>query len=167
MPPSKILTGRDLPGPAEAPAVEPSRSWSVWAWTGLAFLVVGGADLVLTWFPMQFGNREWEFGSVTAALNGLPVPMLGLAAMIWAAGEGRRKWMALLSLAAAIVLLLGILGGVVLWATGIPLALQSVPAQVSMGLKKALVKTSVQGVVYPLLLIFLITRAWRAARAEA
>ncbi len=167
MPAPKILTGNDDEARrAKARVAEPTTNQSVWAWTGLAFLIVGGVDLVLTWFPMQFGNREWEFGGVTAALNGLPVPMLGLAAMIWAAGEGRRRWMAIVSLVAAIALFLGILGGVVLWATGIPLALQAVPAQVAVGLKKALVKTSVQGVVYPLLLIFLIVRAWRAARSR-
>jgi len=162
----KVLTGRNEE-PRPTASDEPSPSRAVWAWTGLAFLIVGGADVALTWFPMQFGNPEWEFGSVTAAMNGLPVPMLGLAAMIWASAEGRRKWMATLSVVVGAVLLLCILAGLVLWATGIPLALQSVPANLSVGLEKALVKTSIQEVVYPVLLVFLTVRAWRAARSRA
>ncbi len=166
MPPPKILTGQEGAPRAAPPPAEPSPSRSVWAWVGLAFLIVGGADLVLTWFPVQFGNHEWEFGTVTAALNGLPVPILGLAAMIWAAGEGHRKWIATLSLAASVLLFLGILVGLILWAMGVPLALQSVPAQLGLGLKKALVKTAIQGVVYPVLLIYMIVRAGRLARGR-
>lgn len=164
----KVLTGRDTePSPEVQTRAQPPSSRSVWAWTGLAFLIVGGVDLVLTWFPMQFGNREWEFGSVTAALNGLPVPLLGLAALIWASAEGRRKWMATLSAVVGAILFVGVLVGLILWATGIPLALQAVPANLSAGLKKALLKTSIQGVVYPLLLAFLTVSAWRTARRRA
>ncbi len=64
-------------------------------------------------------------------------------------------------------MLLGILAGLILWATGIPLALQSVPAQLGAGLKKALIKTSIQGVVYPILLVFIIIRAGRLLRRPA
>lgn len=167
MPAPKILTGSDEPGRVEPIAAEPSTSRSVWAWTGLAFLIVGGADLLLTWFPMQFGNHEWEFGSVTATLNGLPVPVLGLAAMIWAAGDGRRRWMATFSFVVAVLLFVVIVAGVLLWAMGIPLALQSVPGQLAVGLKRALVKSSVQGVVYPVLLVYLIVRSWRVTRGRA
>jgi len=162
----RVLTGKADDVQAKAPARTHSIDTSVWMWVGLAFLIVGGADLLLTWLPAQFGNREWEFGTVTSTLNGLPVPMLGMAAMLWAASEGRRRWLAALSLVAALVMLLGILGGLVLWGTGIPLALGAVPAQAAVGLKKALVKTGVQGIVYPLLLVYMIRRAWRAVRAR-
>ena len=58
---------------------------------GLAFLVAGGADLVLTWFPAAFGTAEWEFGTITQTLNGLPVPTLGLALVgVWGAVTSRR-----------------------------------------------------------------------------
>lgn len=166
MSPPTILTGRSEDSATEgAPSASASRS--VWAWAGLAFLIVGGADLLLTWFPLRFGNQAWEFGSATSALNGLPVPVLGLAAVLWAAEEGRRRWLAGLALVVAFVMLLGILAGLILWATGIPLALQSVPAQLGAGLKKALIKTSIQGVVYPVLLVFVVVRAWRLLRRPA
>lgn len=161
----RVLTGNDDEAPAKAPARRLAIDTSVWMWLGLAFLIVGGTDLLLTWFPAQLGNREWEFGTVTSTLNGLPVPMLGMAAMVWAASEGRRRWLGVVTLVVAIVLLIGILGGLILWGTGIPLAIRAVPAQAAVGLKKALVKTGVQGIVYPLLLAYMVRRAWRAVRA--
>jgi hypothetical protein len=166
MPPETILTGRKDEFRA-VPSSDPSTGRAIWAWVGLAFLIVGGTDLLLTWFPLKFGNQAWEFGSTTSALNGLPVPVLGLAAMLWAAGEGRRRWLAGLALAAATLMLLGILVALVLWATGIPLALRSVPGQLGVGLKRALVKTSIQAVVYPVLLVVMIVRSWRLVRRSA
>lgn len=166
MPESVILTGRAEPA-ATATMTEPSRNWSVWAWVGFAFLIVGGVDLLLTWLPLRFGNQAWEFGNVTSSLNGMPVPVLGLAAVLWAAIEGRRRWLAGVALAVAGVFLLAILVGLVLWATGIPLALQSVPAQLAVGMKRALVKTGIQGVVYPVLMVFMIVRALRLVRHRA
>lgn len=152
---------------SSAPADPPGRSGesegsgnAVWAWVGLTFLVVGGVDLLLTWYPLDMGNREWEFGSYTAAMNGLPVPVLGLAALLHAGKDGRRWVLAIAALAALGLLGMVLLGGV-LWATGIPLAMEAVPAQLAVGLKKALVKTAVQGVAYTAFLGYVL---WRAAR---
>lgn len=165
--PPRVLTVPEEAAKSAAPSPS-SSSRSLWAWVGLVFLVVGATDLLLAWLPTKFGNREWEFGTVTSVLNGMPVAALGLAAMVWSAGEGgRRRWLAWLSLVVALIMLLTILGGLVLWATGIPLALHSVPAQVGVGLKKALIKTSVQGVAYPILLVYLVGRAWRTIRGKA
>ena len=56
---------------------DPVRTWALLGWVGVAFIVVGGVDFALTWYPMNFGNREWEFGTVTASFNGLPILLLG------------------------------------------------------------------------------------------
>jgi hypothetical protein len=52
--------------------------WYLLGWIGLAFALVGGFDLALIWIPLGFGNPEWEFGTVSATLDGLPVTTLGL-----------------------------------------------------------------------------------------
>ncbi len=163
----KVLTGHDSPPPPPRPTVEPKPigDRSMWAWLGLAFLLVGGVDIALTWLPTHFGAREWEFGTATNVLNSFPVPLMGLGAMLWSTQERRRRWMAALGLAAALLLLLSILLGLVLWGTGIPLAIHSAPAQAAPGLKKALIKTSIQVVVYSVLLVYMIRRAWQAMRA--
>lgn len=128
-------------------------------WTGLAFLLVGGFDFLLTWYPMDFGNREWEFGTVTASLNGLPVPTMGLALLLAGALLLERRWWAGVVGLAAFGACLWVLAAGVLWLTNVPLALETVPAEVETGLKKALVKSALQGVIYPPILAFL---GWRA-----
>lgn len=156
---------------AEAPEKSPLEPRALGAgaivgWVGLAFLLVGGADFTLTWVPTNFGNPEWEFGTLTASLNGLPVPLFGLAGVFWAGETARRKGVVAFATLCAVCFLLVILYGLVLWATNIPLALQSVPPEIARGLKRALLKTSVQGVVYPLVLAYLARRGWRVLRGK-
>jgi len=35
--------------------------------------------LALLWYPLQFGSADWEFGTISAYLNGMPLGTLGLA----------------------------------------------------------------------------------------
>jgi len=144
--------------------VDPTQTWALLGWVGLAFLVVGGADFALTWYPMDFGNREWEFGTVTASFNGLPILVLGLGLLYAAALGYQRRWWGALTLMASGVLMLCVLGGVVIWATNVPLALQSVPPGMMTGIKKALVKTTIQSVTYPVILGFLAVRSFQLLR---
>lgn len=149
-----------------ARAFDPSRAWAALGWIGLAFLVVGGADFALTWYPMDFGNREWEFGSVTASFNGLPILVLGLGLLLTSSVLTGRRWWALLAALVAFGLLVWIVVGVVLWITTVPLALQTVPIEVATGMKKAVAKTAVQSVVYPVLMAFIAMRALGAFRGR-
>ena len=151
--------------PKKTRTIHPDRVWSVLGWTSLAFLVVGGLDFALTWYPPDFGNREWEFGTVTASLNGLPILLIGIALLLAASMQMRRRWWTLLAALAALVMLVWVAVGSVLWATNVPLALQSVPPELAIGIRKALVKTIVQSMVYPLVLAFLLVRAAGALRS--
>ncbi|MGW8265390.1 MAG: hypothetical protein ACWGSQ_03430 [Longimicrobiales bacterium] len=144
--------------------VDPTRAWALLGWVGFAFLVVGGADFALTWYPMDFGNREWEFGTVTASFNGLPILVLGLGLLYAAALGYQRRWWGGVTLLVSAVLMLWVLGGVVIWATNVPLALQSVPLEMMTGIKKALVKTTIQSVAYPVILGFLAVRSFQLLR---
>ncbi|HEU0078162.1 MAG TPA: hypothetical protein VFQ76_10965 [Longimicrobiaceae bacterium] len=137
-------------------------AWGLLVPTGLAFLLVGGADLALVWYPLGFGSAEWEFGSVTSMLNGLPVLVMGLAFLGMAAVASGRRWAgrgiaAVLALLAVAVVLMA-----ALYATTVPIALKAVPnEQVALGLKKAIAKTTVQAAVYPVLLVWLAIATWR------
>jgi hypothetical protein len=144
--------------------VDHPRAWAVLGWTALAFLVVGGFDFALTWYPPDFGNREWEFGTVTASLNGLPILLIGIALLLAASIQTGRRWWAILATVASLVMLVWVAVGAVLWATNVPLALESVPPELAVGIKKSLAKTVVQSVVYPLVLTFLLVRAAGALR---
>jgi hypothetical protein len=154
--PKIVASPKDL---RRASPLDSTQAWAVLGWIGLAFLVVGGADFLLTWYPTHIGNREWEFGTVTSSLNGLPILVLGLGLLLTAARVVQRGWWALLAFLAATLLLLWVLAAAVLWATTVPIALTSTPPELVTGIKKAIAKTTVQSVVYPMILAFL---AWRS-----
>ena len=145
-------------------SIESYRAWAALGWAALALLVVGGADFLLTWYPPDFGNREWEFGTVTSSLNGLPILLLGIGLLLAASIQTDRRWWTALAAAAAFVMVLWVLAAAVLWATNVPLALRSVPAELAAGIRKSLVRTTVQVVVYPLVLAYLAMRSIGAMR---
>ena len=75
------------------PSIRTDAAWTVLGITGVAFAFLGAVDQALVWYPATFGSPEWEFGSVTAAFNALPVPVLGVM-MAMAGGLGRRqRWL--------------------------------------------------------------------------
>lgn len=137
-------------------------AWGLLVPTGLAFLLVGGADLALVWYPLGFGSAEWEFGSVTSMLNGLPVLVMGLAFLGMAAVASGRRWAGRGIAAVLVLLAVAVVLMAALYATTVPIALKAVPnEQVALGLKKAIAKTTVQAAVYPVLLVWLAIATWR------
>jgi hypothetical protein len=127
-----------------------ARAVAFLRWSGLAFFILGVTDVALVWLPTSFGNREWQFATVTASFNGTPVLLLGLIMVVTAASwEGRRWWSLAGGVVAAFSFLL-VLGAVAIWASNVPLALQAVEGVVLTGLKKAVFKTSVQSVILPI-----------------
>lgn len=139
-------------------------AWGLLVPVGLVFMLVGAADLALVWYPLGFGSAEWEFGSVTSMLNGLPVLVMGLVFLAMGAVAAGRRWAGrgiatvLLLLAVVVVLMAA------LYATTVPIALKAAPnPTVALGLKKAIAKTTVQAAVYPVMLIWLAISTWRRA----
>lgn len=142
--------------------VRPSAAWSLLLPVGLGFAAVGAADLALVWYPMGFGRAEWEFGSVTSTLNGLPVLVMGLAFLTMAALAAGRRWAARLLAVVFVLLALSVLAIAFLYATTVPVALKAVPdSTVALGLKKAIAKTSAQAMIYPVVFLWTAVVAWR------
>jgi len=159
--PKIVASGKKQVHPGSVPA-DSSQSWLVLGWIGLVFLVVGGSDFLLVWIPPQFGVREWEFGAVTQSFNGLPILLLGLGLLIVAADEGERRWWATLGVAGSLVLLLWVLAGTVLWSLNVSLALETVPEQLELDVRRAVAKTLLQAVSYSAALAFLAWKGWTA-----
>lgn len=162
-----MQTARVITFPESSPATgavapSPDLGWKLLGWVGLILAVVGAQDLLLALVPPQVGNPEWEFGTVTAALNGLPVLTMGLALLVgWAAAHGRIWPLRVLSVTLWLLAVL-ILAGFTLYALTIPIALQSAPDPIiALGLKKAIAKTSVQAVLYPLAFLAMGIAAFR------
>src|SRR5262245_56246877 len=63
-------------------------AWYLLGWSGLVYILVGGIDILLAWYPIEFGNAEWEFGTISATLDRLPLATVG-AMFILAAGVAR------------------------------------------------------------------------------
>jgi hypothetical protein len=129
---------------------------------GGALLVVGLVDLLLTWYPLSIGNPEWEFATVSATLNGVPVPAMGMVLLLAWAVTRNSRWL-VRGLAALCGLLgLAMIGMALLYATDVPLALRAVTDPVlQQGLTRAIAKTTVQGFVYPLVFLWMAVRSWR------
>ena len=154
---------------AEARGVRPLTPSSEFGWRlvgviGLAFGLIAGADLLLTWYPFNLGSPEWEFGTVTASLDGLPLLVMGLTLSL-ASGVARgRRWLVRVVAVLLLILAALIVVAAVLYVTNVPIALKSVQDPViRTGLKKAIAKTSVQAVVYPAALLWLAVKGWRHA----
>ena len=136
--------------------------WALFGWVGLLFVVVAGADIALTWVPANFGNREWEFGTITASYNAMLSVTFGMAMMLgWLAGRESPASLKVLGAALALFGLVCLSWTVLYWRT-VPLALSAVAeGPVRTGLLKAVVKTAFQGVAYPVALLLL---AWTSLK---
>jgi hypothetical protein len=132
---------------------------------GLAIAIVGWFDLALLWYPPNFGNPEWEFGTVAAHLDGMPLGTVGITLMI-AAGiaRGWRQRIRVLQACCLLVTLWLLVIGA-LYILNLPLVLQTAREQsVSLGLGKAALKAGTFGVTYTVLYAWLTWFLWRSTR---
>lgn len=142
---------------------EAGAAWIVLGLTGWLLVLVAGLDLALTWYPTSFGSPEWEFGTVTAMLSGMPAFAMGLALALAAAMMQRKRWLigGIAALLALLALLL--LAAAFLWATTVPMALTAVPegSAVATGIKKSVARTAGQSVLYPVVFLWMVVKSWR------
>lgn len=162
----KILVGRE----GEAPRVigpAPEVGWRLLGGAGFAFSVVAAVDLALAWYPLGFGNAEWEFGTVTAVLGNLPLLIMGLG-LLFSSAVGRGK-AGLLKTISVIWLLLALLvvAMLALHLRRVPEALAAVTDPlVNEGLRESIAKVVLQGVLYPLAFAWMGMKGWRHASSE-
>lgn len=158
-----------------APASEPRASqaspppanfaWSVLGWLGLVFVVTGLLDQALAWFPLRFGNPEWEFGTVSHTFDNLPLTLLGTALVLASAAQRRVGWATRAAAALCWLLAAVLLVGLVVFLLDVPVALRAVTQPALRGqLMRAIVKAVVQGVLYPTVLVAIGIAGVRAMR---
>jgi hypothetical protein len=147
----------------QPPKVE---GWAALGWIGLVFLVVGGTDFALAWFPADFGSPEWEFATVTQSFNGLPIVVLGLGLLLIGAEQVDRSWWWWTGAISLMVLITWVVVGIGMWSLNVGMALATVPDELRLGVQKAVTKTAVQGAVYPVVMGYLLLKAW-SSRSKA
>lgn len=127
---------------------DPDRAWAWLGWFGGVITLVAMGDLALAWYPFRVGVPEWEFGTIAASFAGLPLVTMGLAALLGSMlARGRRLGIIVVAL---VMLLLGaaVMAALVIFALDVPIALRVVTPEVAVGIKKAIAKTVMLGVVF-------------------
>jgi uncharacterized membrane protein YidH (DUF202 family) len=124
--------------------------WSLLWVMGWLFAVVGLLNTVLIWVPLRFGSPEYEFTSVAASLDGLPLALMGITLALAASrASGRVKSATALIVLLVVVTLLVLAGGVLYW-LNVPLALNALKNQPvpRLGIVKSVIKVTAQVVLY-------------------
>lgn len=142
----------------------PDFGWQLLGWLGWVFLIVGGIDIALTWYPFNLGNPDWEFGTISSTLDSLPVTTMGLAILL--ASSVARGWKLGIRIFSILLLVAALLvvAAIVIYLLNLPLAFKSVTEPIlRTGLKKAVTKTISQGVFYPTAFVIMGMQGWRHA----
>lgn len=161
----RIVGGEARGKTSLAPA--PDKGWRLLGTLGVVFAVVAAADLALAWYPAAFGNPEWEFGTVTSVMGGLPLVAMGLALWFGAAvARGKRGSLRLVSVV-LLLLSLVLLAALALYLRRVPGALAGVTDPViRSGLREAIAKTVLQGLLFPAAFVWMGIKGWRHAALE-
>lgn len=134
-------------------------AWAILLFTGIAVTVVGWFDLGLLWYPIRFGNVEWEFGTISAHLNGMPLGTVGFGLVAAALVAQHRSTRPLAWVAGLIVASHLAIGAIYL--LDVPVALKGSAPQVIPMLKKGMLKAGVYLLVYLAFYTVLAIRLWR------
>jgi len=145
----RVLVRTDQEKRTRAVRAEPLVGWAWIGWFGCLLALAGLFDFALGWYPLRFGVPEWEFGTVVSTYSGLPLITMGFAALLGAGLARGTRWllwvMAIgMALFAAFLLVM-----LLLFLTDVPLALRAVDGVALLGIKKAVVKTLVLGLLFP------------------
>lgn len=142
-----------------------NASWGLLGLLGFALFIAGGSDFVLAFVPARFGNPEWEFSTITGALNVMPASLMGLVLLLVSAAVAEsavrvRILSVMLLLWAVFLIAMAVIYGLTL-----PLAARGfdVP-NVGVGLKRAIFRSLVQFAVYPIVMLWLGARGLKLAR---
>ena len=129
-------------------AGSPDRAWKWIGWLSLVLALAGLGDLVLVFVPPSFGVAEWEFGTAASVFAGLPLVTIGLAGLLGSAlARGKRRQV--IAISVVLVLFALVLGGLLLvFVTDVPLAMRAVQGDVLIGVRRAVVKTLLFGVLF-------------------
>lgn len=163
----RILVREDAKGARKGwvdPA--PELGWYLLGGLGFVFALVGVIDLLLAWYPTNFGDMEWKFATVTTTLGSLPLFSMGLVLLTVSGLARGRRWVIGTMTVVLLLVIVLILGCAVLYLPQISNALGAVSdPTIKMGLKRAITKTVVQLIAYPLVLgpiAWVAAKHWRS-----
>ena len=132
---------------------------------GGLLVLVSAFDLGFAWFPLNLGNEEWEFGTISRTFDGLALGTVGLG-FLMVAGTAQRSRAVLAGLAAVFtVSVIVLLAMVALYALNAPVALGAAPARAQSVLERAVARTSVFMVLYVGFYVWSTWFVWRRLKS--
>ncbi|MGH9888013.1 MAG: hypothetical protein ACREBE_20945 [bacterium] len=139
-----------------------AAAWTSLGWLGIAFILLGLADIGLGIFPPAFGNPGWVFGTTSAVLNGFAIPTMGtylyLGSVVVRGSRTEASALAALMLVIAVALVA--FGMLHLSVT--PVALDAVRAtpDALLAMRKGIAKAAMLDLAYIVLYVAGAARAW-------
>jgi hypothetical protein len=144
----------------------PELGWYLLGGLGLVFALVGGMDILLAWYPADFGNMEWKFATVTTTLNSFPLFSLGLILLTVSGVARGRRWVVATMTVVLLVVIVIIAICAAIYLPQVSKALSTVTdPTVKVGLKRAITKTTIQLVLYPLILLWIALKSFKHWRS--
>lgn len=130
---------------------------------GATFVLLGLAESFLLWFPLQVGNPVWEFATLSRMLDAMPMLALGFALLAYAQvtrPAPQERHAKPIAVSAAVVAIVVVALGA-LYATVAPVVLGSTPPEAMDGVRRTIIKSSIQLIVYCALFGSLSVVLWK------
>jgi hypothetical protein len=163
---TKILVENQLNARSTAPAPSPSTSgpeWRIVFSAALALSVIGGSDVALLWYPLKFGNIDWEFATITAFFDGLPLATIGLSGMVAGATALRRRGVSRALAVFSVLMVMLLLALVGVYVLAVLSGVKTLNPAYEVMFVRAVLKTSVLAVTYLTLYTWL---GWMSGRVN-
>lgn len=146
-------------------APDEQTAWSMGFFCGLIIFAVGALDTALLFYPADWASLDWEFGTVSGMIEGMPLMTLGFGAMVAAsAANGWNRWRRVLSIVSLLMALL-VLVLLTIYALDLPGLFRALqPAAKSLA-KKSVAKTVMMAGMYIVFYATLGVWTWRRLKS--
>jgi hypothetical protein len=134
---------------------------------GFLLLAVSWTHFLTTFIPYRFGVAAWEYAAITQTIDVMPMGIvgLGLAAAASIVNAWRRR--ALLLIVLCVLTTLSLAAMMALMLLDLPIAWDSVPAEMHRDLIKSSTKAGAFAVLFAWFQIWVARLLWRARASRA
>jgi hypothetical protein len=160
---SSTLIGRST-------AAMPKLTWRLLLLLGLLLVPLGAVELGTILFPTNFGNLDWEFGTISDLLDRLPLFGIGVCLTLLGSAVLGISWLRWLSAVVLVLVVALLMVFAALYATNVPVMIQVIrttgtPQRIA--IEKAMAKGVAHFVLYVVGFLIITIRGVRLSRPIA